>query len=643
MAEWWEELEETTTPAVAEPAAPGGDWIAELEAAETPAPAQPSLLTPEQQAEAPEFNYDMVLREDQGMFEDLGERMLGAFGAMTTVDDDEVAQMLSKYPHIKLQKTEEGTFGINESTGQQFILNRPGFSGRDVVQGITQLLAFTPAGKVPGMAQGVTMKTLGSAAAAGATEAGIQTLQETAGGSYDPWDVVFSAGLAGAFEPIAQGVGAAGRAIAGTDIPQHIKDAMQFAKERGVAITTTDVFQDMLTPAQRILSKMIERMPLTGTGSIKVNQKAERARILDELAAEYDIDPATDFGEAVLSSFNRNRNAALKEATEARRNARARLDQEGAVPTAKALMEVEKLIAQQVDLGSQANPTLVNRLQAIRTDLQEGGRNFGRMIKYRSNLYKAGADFDDPNPTVTKDALKKVGDAISGDMETFAKDKSKVAARQWAKSNKIFREDLAQVKDTQLKKLIQKGDVSPDVANQILDSGKPQILRDFYNKLDPAGQQATRQRLLQGVLEESGWPQSADATKVLRNLEKKKTMRAFNAFFPGVHNKQLDGLKEYLRMTMPAGKIGEGVGMAASGGGGFTIGTGANIATLGIFGALGRGVESKPVRNLLLRLHYAKGNPKAMERVMRQLRPLAQALGEEMTRQQPPQEAPSVQ
>ena len=49
-------------------------------------------------------------------------------------------------------------------------------------------------------------------------------------------------------------------------VPENIQLAITYAKETGRKIMTSDALADRITPAMNIFTKIVERIPLTGTG-----------------------------------------------------------------------------------------------------------------------------------------------------------------------------------------------------------------------------------------------------------------------------------------------------------------------------------------------------------------------------------------
>lgn len=129
-----------------------------------------------------------------------------ALGLMTTFDPKkQVALLKDNYPDLTFAEDDKGNIIVDGSAygGDKGVLNMPGVSGRDIIQAGFQMVAFTPAAKVVGLAA----TTLGKAGAVGAASAGTQAGLDIAGqaagttddvslGNIDKSDVAI-AGVAG--------------------------------------------------------------------------------------------------------------------------------------------------------------------------------------------------------------------------------------------------------------------------------------------------------------------------------------------------------------------------------------------------------------------------------------------------------------
>jgi hypothetical protein len=122
---------------------------------------------------------------------------------LSTTNPQEIAEILtSNIPNIGISQDPSGNLlATNNATGSQVILNKPGLSQIDILQGLGIATAFTPSAKgVSGVGVPALTKLAGRSAA---TQAGIESAQALAGGEFNPEDVV----LAGVAAPLGQVVG----------------------------------------------------------------------------------------------------------------------------------------------------------------------------------------------------------------------------------------------------------------------------------------------------------------------------------------------------------------------------------------------------------------------------------------------------
>jgi hypothetical protein len=270
---------------------------------------------------------------------------------LTTSDPAEIAKMLAaQNPDVGITYAPDGALiATNNANGAQAVINRPGASYMDILQTLGLASAFTPIG---GLAAGATAVPLMAARTAitetakkkalneatkaavgtmtvgsGVTEGALQAGQSLAGGEFNAGDVALSAAAGAIPEYIAKPVvGATTKLLPGSlqeaknvlptslggkstqeaakeIAPATITQALQYAEDTGKKIATSDALFEKLTPPLKIFFKMAERIPLTGLGSTRVKQQAQRADTLTELAHEYNIDVDTDLGQEIAQSF----------------------------------------------------------------------------------------------------------------------------------------------------------------------------------------------------------------------------------------------------------------------------------------------------------------------------------------------------
>ena len=126
---------------------------------------------------------------------------------LTATNPNELGQILAEnFPSIGITSDEKGNLIANNNrSGVKVVLNQPGVSQFDVLQGLGIAAAFTPAGRVAG--------PLKLAGAVGGTSAGIEALQALSGGEFDASQVVIDAVTAGALDKAFEVAKATGRSI----------------------------------------------------------------------------------------------------------------------------------------------------------------------------------------------------------------------------------------------------------------------------------------------------------------------------------------------------------------------------------------------------------------------------------------------
>jgi len=126
---------------------------------------------------------------------------------LTATNPEEMGQILSSnFSNIGVTSDKKGNlFARNNTTGASVVLNKPGVSQIDIMQGLGIAAAFTPAGRAAGLVK--------TGVAAGATSAGIEALQALSGGEFDASQVVIDTVTAGVLDKAFEVAKATGRSI----------------------------------------------------------------------------------------------------------------------------------------------------------------------------------------------------------------------------------------------------------------------------------------------------------------------------------------------------------------------------------------------------------------------------------------------
>lgn len=105
------------------------------------------------------------------------------------------------FPGVQVTQDDHGNYFMQSSIDGKHYAIKPGFQMGDIPRAGAALAAFTPAGRATSI--------LGGAAAAGATQAGIEATQAATGGNFDMGDVGMAALTGGAVPAAMRAVGAA--------------------------------------------------------------------------------------------------------------------------------------------------------------------------------------------------------------------------------------------------------------------------------------------------------------------------------------------------------------------------------------------------------------------------------------------------
>jgi len=601
----------------------------------------------------------------------MGDKAMLSAAALTMFDPAEVAQMLMqvdpetgerRWPEFAIQHAPDGTIIVaNNETQQRAVINRPGFSAHDAVQAIGIGAIFTPAGRVTAAMPSIAGRIATGMAASGATEAAIQLGQEEAGGQFDPMDVALSTALGpivdigrgtvaglqrtgrfiGSYMPESWTKGLAGilppAKVAVLDFAKRAKEYLHTA--RPALVLTQDAIPEIHTPRMQILLKMMERLPLVGTGGLRKREALERVEVLRNLGERFNLDPVTAYGHQVIESLNRNAGKALQAARNAANSALDTIKDKPII-LRDFRLRIRDIIEKEESYGEMANQGVVNLLNKARNSVWQGGkaqdfaRNFGALDDWLQRLRMEARNA----PPQARGVLTEAADALERDMKRHAKAEGGQAGAQWVKAMAETKGLVAEAEKKTLKSMIDAGKIDQGIIRKVLKGGDEQQLQTLYNAMTPTGRKSAQQLIMRNALRVGGWRRgmakdmAVDPKKVLAWMEKPAIAKQLKAFFPD-DQLELIGLQEYLTATAAAQEIGKGVGMAAAGGLGQMTVDAVNIATLGALGFTAKAYQSAPVRNLLLRLYHARGNVRLRDDIMMELSPLLMAGGRQVLQQ----------
>ena len=632
-------------------------------------------------SELDQMGAPQTVKYDPGVLPDMsvGEMAKLRAAALTMYDPGEVAMMLlqpdpddptrQRWPQLSVTTAPDGTLVVNNNeTGRSAIINRPGMSNWDLQQGTFGAAMFYPAARITGMMSSLPGRMVVGSTTAGLTEAGIQLGQEAAGGDFDALDVALTAGIGPAIDLARPMMGGAYRftRFLGSYVPENffgvntawqglrsvtgeartkmldfIRNSRAFTESgRPVVVTTQDAVPEAHTPFRNLILKVVERMPLTGTGALREGQKNERVEMLRWMAARYGINLNTNYGARLTQALNQNQGARMAAAQTAMGEATQELAENDIILRDFRLGILEMIQAEQ-RLGDLGDQGLINLLNKVRTQIWTGvdtppgqsfPRDFGTMTDWLTYLHDQAGN---ARPSA-RNAIGQVADALERDLVRHATEEGGEAGARWVAANQQLRQLLRNEERNTLRVAIEAGEVDEEVVRKVLFSGDEGLTQALVDNLTDSGMDNARAMYLRRGLWDSGWragpvddmtATSIDANRFLKFLDDNPSQ--LQALWPDPEDRaMLEGMREYLRMTGAAQQTGQGIGMAAAAQTGF--GSGLNLLTLGLAGLAGNAYQSAPIRNAFIRLSEIKSNPRLKDEIMQQIGGPLMAYGREM-------------
>jgi hypothetical protein len=424
---------------------------------------------------------------------------------------------------------------------------------------------------------------------------------------------------------------AAGRALGrGAQVAKAVPDdqaqsILRASKQFDVPVMTSD-----LRPPQgytgRFLQGLSEKLGVLGTGQARASQQGAREAAVQGFAEAMDIDIDSPFTADIVNSVKGQLKSEIAAAGRMRSEAVQVLDPAGPVPLTNTKAAMQNVYARHAALKEKANASLVENVGRIERSIDGG--NFTQLKNIRTEVIddiKALRRGDDPRAIAD---LEKVKTAIDRDMLRFAARTDKTAAQKWVQSNRAFADAFTRSKDSELKRLMMNGELTPEKVTPLLRGGRPSELNRLYQSMDATGREAARKAIIQDALKDSRFFETdanPNPDAFATALNRVNRQQAINVFFRGNAKQELDGLSRLLNATRRAQqgaavtKTGEQIVPILSYGG---LGAGlmADPVTTGVLvgsaSALLKAYESRPFRGLMLKLGNTKPGTLAEKRLL---------------------------
>ncbi|EKG3106237.1 lytic transglycosylase domain-containing protein [Salmonella enterica] len=421
--------------------------------------------------------------------------------------------------------------------------------------------------------------------------------------------------LGGAINQLGRAAGAAYRGIRGTIAPEA-QQAIQFANAADVPLHTTDVLQPN-SRVGRMAQTTAENIPFAGTSTMRANQQEARSQLVDEFASRFgEYDPSIVVGslKAKISGIKRAAGNRLEQV----QNAMTGVN----IQPSKAIQQIDTEIASLQKLGKVADNDTISKLHAYRDELTRNAGASGPMAMDLQQLSGLRSQFRQDVkgertvlPNRSDAAIQRIYNAMTGDIDSaIGQNLGNDTLRRYKQANAIYADEANKLQNTRLKNVIMKGDLTPEVVNNMLFSKNKSEVQNLYRSVGQVGRAQMRNGIIGKAMEKSGGSPDQFLRQV--NLMSNQTGIAFK----GRDAAYLKGLKNYLESTKRAGQAGVttptgqqtipfilGIGSATNP---------ALVGAGGGYGLLARMYESEPARNAMLRLANTPRGSTAFEKAL---------------------------
>ncbi|ECK8646013.1 lytic transglycosylase domain-containing protein [Salmonella enterica subsp. enterica] len=421
--------------------------------------------------------------------------------------------------------------------------------------------------------------------------------------------------LGGAINKLGRAAGAAYRGIRGTIAPEA-QQAIQFANAADVPLHTTDVLQPN-SRVGRMAQTTAENIPFAGTSTMRANQQEARSQLVDEFASRFgEYDPSIVVGslKAKTSGIKRAAGNRLEQV----QNAMAGVN----IQPSKAIQQIDTEIASLQKLGKVADNDTISKLQAYRDELTRNAGASGPVAMDLQQLSGLRSQFRQDVkgertvlPNRSDAAIQRIYNAMTSDIDSaIGQNIGNDTLRRYKQANAIYADEANKLQNTRLKNVIMKGELTPEVVNNMLFSKNKSEVQNLYRSVGQVGRAQMRNGIIGKAMEKSGGSPDQFLRQV--NLMSNQTGIAFK----GRDAAYLKGIKNYLEATKRAGQAGVTTPTGQQ-----TIpfilgiGTVTNPALVGVgggYGLLARMYESGPARNAMLRMANTPRGSTAFEKAL---------------------------
>ncbi|EJE8948326.1 DNA transfer protein [Salmonella enterica] len=602
---------------------------------------QYQALAPEQKAQAQEQYFNEVVAPQAG---DQAEQAKQAFYAaypVPTTQQQSSQQEEPQHPEQSLMQRAGDFLTGGQSAGQiaeqagRGIVNIP----FDVLQGGASLInaisqglggpkvlddVYRPVDR-PTDPYAQAGETIGGYLVPGAGVAGNMAIGSVAEAANQQGDfagnvaknAAINLGAQGALSAVAKGIGRGVTALRG-DISPDVAKTIANAESMGI----TPMTSDLIKPGNA-LTRGIQQSgegAILGTGAKREAQQAARSDAVSNYLNKFGEYNADDVVKSLTSTLKGRREFAGKVLEDITQKMGST-----PVPTSNAVTAIDDSLAKLNRLGTSADKNLVSTLENLKAELSNPSIDFDLLKQhrtaFRSNVQGDATVF----PNQAKAITNSIENAMSRDLKSaVGKTVGAQDAARYIKANSDYSNIYNKVLNKRIATKLNDAtnQATPELINSVVYSRNASDIKRIWPALDSKGKDAMRAAYISKIAEKASDSPAKFITEV-NKLKRQAGGEIYNTVFNGQHMKELNALHDVLRETARADTAGvvtqTGQSLANNirlGAGLFSGGT--SIGGEAGFGLMMRLYESKPARNMLLRLANTKPGTPAYERALNQ-------------------------
>lgn len=389
--------------------------------------------------------------------------------------------------------------------------------------------------------------------------------------------------------------------------------AIPAAEAAGIPLITSDIVRPK-TWFGKWTQETMEKVPFIGTGGARKTQREAREAAITKLYD--DFKGGTAEIDDITRDFLKVRGEQIGKLTRQKGEVFDKVSG-SPVDVSDTLAVIDSAITRYGAL--QNYQPLVSKLQTFRNDLSSG--NIADIELTRKIIGDAlGDDTLKPVASELKNVVNDIYPALRQDMGRHIQRFGESGDfAKWRSANEALSDFATDLENSTIKRVLAKGNATPEEATSLLFSKKPSEVRALFGSLSEEGKKNARALIVQDMVKKSGGIDEISPAKFTTQL--KESAKRNGVAFEPTEVARLDGLLRALQFTRRADQAAvttmsgqQLLPFAATGGAVYMEPTAGAVLSTILAGA--RVYETKAVKNLLVALSRTAPGSKAEQNVL---------------------------